>query len=145
MRKLIVSANITLDGYMAGRQGELDWHFPFWTDEMSAYACRQLRTADTIIVGRHTYQKMAAWWPYAPHSDFAQMMNSYEKIVCSTSLKKVSWRHSRLLSENIGEEITRLKKTDGRDMIIYGSASLVQSFAPLVDEYQVWLHPVAIG
>jgi len=147
MRKLIVSANITLDGFMAGRGGELDWHFPFWTDEMAAYASRQLRSMDTILVGRLTYQRMAAYWPLAPRNDYSEMMNGYEKIVFSTTLKKAGWQHSRIVSGNMGEEVARLKTLPGRDMIIYGSASIVQALRrmDLVDEYQVWLHPVAIG
>ena len=132
---------------MAGIKGELDWHFPFWTEEMAAYASRQLRAMDTILVGRLTYQKMAAYWPFAPRNDFSAMMNNYEKIVFSTSLKKTDWQHSRVLAGNIGEEIIRLKQAPGRDMIIYGSASIVQAFLlmGLIDEFQVWLHPVAIG
>lgn len=132
---------------MAGCRGELDWHFPFWTDEMAAYASRQLRAMDTILVGRRTYERMAAYWPFAPRNDYSEMMNSYEKIVFSTSLATAGWRHSRILSGNIGEEIARLKQQPGRDMIIYGSASIVRAFRQmnLVDEYQVWLHPVAIG
>jgi len=138
---------MTLDGYMAGCKGELDWHFPFWTDEMAAYASRQLRAMDTILVGRLTYEKMAAYWPFAARTDFSEMMNNYEKIVFSTSLKKAAWQHSRVMAKNIGEEIARLKQTPGRDMIIYGSASIVQAFLPMniIDEFQVWLHPVAIG
>lgn len=132
---------------MAGLRGELDWHFPFWTDEMAAYASRQLRSADTILAGRVTYQKMAAYWPFAPRNDFSDMMNNYEKIVFSNSLTKTTWQHSRVLTGDIGQEITRLKQAAGRDMILYGSASLVQTFLVmgLIDEYQVWLHPVAIG
>lgn len=132
---------------MAGARGELDWHFPFWTEEMAAYASRQLRAMDTILVGRLTYQRMAAYWPLAPRDDFSEMMNNYEKIVFSTSLKKAGWQHTRVMAANMGEEIARLKQEPGRDMIIYGSASIVQALLPmhLIDEFQVWLHPVAIG
>lgn len=63
MKRLILSVNVTLDGYMAGPDGELDWHFDYWNPEMSAYADAQLQTVDTIVVGRTTYEGMAQYWP----------------------------------------------------------------------------------
>lgn len=95
MRKLIVSMNITLDGFMAGPAGELDWHFRFWNEEMADYGVMQLMQADTILLGRKTYNVMAGYWPLVscnpcfPRSDiaFADMMNNYQKIVCSSTLQ----------------------------------------------------------
>jgi len=147
LRKLIASVNITLDGFMAGINGELDWHFPFWTEEMGEYVFRQLRLADTILAGRVTYQKMAAYWPLATRDDFSDMMNNYEKVVFSTSMTGAAWQHTRIVAKNMGEEVSRLKRQSGRDIIIYGSASIVQAIGRmgLIDEYHIWVHPIVIG
>jgi dihydrofolate reductase len=147
MRKVIVSVNLTLDGYMAGANGELDWHFPFWTEEMEEYVFRQLQSVDTLLMGRRTYQRMAAHCLAARGDCFADMMNNYNKIVFSTSIKKAAWPHTRFVANNIAEEITRLKQQPGGDMVVYGSSSIIQAFRrmDLVDEYHVWLHPVLIG
>ena len=64
MRKIIVSTNVTLDGCMAGPDGELDWHFVYWTQEMAEVLCEQLSKADTLLLGRITYCAMAGYWPY---------------------------------------------------------------------------------
>jgi len=132
---------------MAGVNGELDWHFPFWTEEMEEYAFRQLRSVDTILAGRVTYQKMAAYWPFATRDDFSDMMNNYQKIVFSTSMTTAAWQHTRIIANNIRKETSRLKQQRGRNMIIYGSASIVQALGrmDLVDEYHIWVHPIVIG
>ena len=99
MRKVIVSMNVTLDGFMAGPNCELDWHFSFWNEEMAEYASEQLSHADTILLGRITYKAMAKYWPSMamdlsyPREDiaFAGMMNSYKKIVFSNTLNEVHW------------------------------------------------------
>src|SRR5882762_1112837 len=104
MRKLIVSMNMTLDGYMSGPDCELDWHFQSWNEEMAASASEQLAQADTILLGRVTYLAMAAYWSSKVASlstpradiDFADMMNSYNKIVFSKTLPAVGWSNSRL-------------------------------------------------
>ena len=64
MRKVIASMNVTLDGFMAGCNGELDWHFNYWNEEMSNYADELLSNADTILSGRVTYEAMAQYWPF---------------------------------------------------------------------------------
>lgn len=138
--------NITLDGYMAALNGGLDWHFPYWSEEMAAYSLEQLRGIDTILLGRLTYQKMAAYWPYAPAGEYAGIMNQYRKIVFSRSLHQARWHHTTVVSDNIGTEIRRLKQQPGQHMIVYGSASITRLFIRLglVDEYQLWVHPVLL-
>jgi dihydrofolate reductase len=155
MRRVIASMNVTLDDFMSGTNGELDWHFPLWNEEMAAYAFEELNGADTIILGRITYQAMAAYWPRAAARDgctrndisFANLMNDRTKIVFSSTLKKAAWRNTKILRGDIAKEITALKQQRGGDMIIYGSGSIVTALiqAGLVDEYQVWIHPVVIG
>lgn len=155
MRRVIASMNVTLDDFMSGTNGELDWHFPLWNEEMAAYAFEELSGADTIILGRVTYQAMASYWPTAASRPgytrndiaFANLMNDRAKIVFSTTLKKAAWKNTRVMRGDIAKEITALKQERGGDMIVYGSGSIVTSLiqSGLVDEYQVWIHPVVIG
>lgn len=155
MRKLIVSMNVTLDGFMAGPDCELDWHFNAWNNEMAQAAAEQLSRADTIILGRVTYRAMAKYWPMQSMSllcarediVFADMMNTHTKIVFSKTLQSAEWNNTRLVKRDIGKEITALKRRRGKDMIIYGSGKIVAALIPLdlVDEYQVWVHPIVLG
>jgi dihydrofolate reductase len=155
MRKVILSINITLDGFMAGPGGELDWHMQRWNDEMGEYAFQQLSRTDTILLGRVTYEAMANYWPYAfiePGSkkgdiEFAHMMNSYQKIVFSKTLSGVEWENTRVVKENIKQEIMQLKQQPGKDMIMWGGVSIVSSFMQmgLIDEYRISIAPVVLG
>lgn len=155
MRKLIVSMNVTLDGFMSGPNCELDWHFQSWTAEMAEALCEQLDRADTILLGRRTYAAMAKYWPSKamdlsfPREDiaFAEMMNHYTKIVFSKTLKTTGWCNSRLVKGNPEDEIVKLKQQGGKDMIIYGSGKLVSALikSDMVNEYQIWVHPEVIG
>ncbi|RYU89295.1 dihydrofolate reductase [Mucilaginibacter terrigena] len=154
MRRLIVSMNITLNGFMAGPDGELDWHEPYWDEEMGKVIAKQLGDADTLLIGRNTYQCMAPYWqaqqanPSAPRdaADFADMMNRYKKVIFSKTLKTVSWQNARLASRPISKEIMALKALKGKDMVVYGSGKLVTQLIKLnlVDEYLIWIYPVAI-
>ncbi len=147
--------NITLDGFMSGPDCELDWHFNAWNHEMAQAAAEQLSRADTIILGRITYRAMARYWPLqarsllCPREDiaFADMMNTYTKIVFSKTLQSPEWHNTRLVKGNLAKEITRLKQQPGKNMIIYGSGKIVAAVMQLnlVDEYQVWVHPVILG
>ena len=155
MRRLILSINTTLDGYMAGPRGELDWHMQQFNDEMGEYAFQQLDRADTILLGRVTYEAMANFWPTAfkdPGSrkadvEFANMMNNYPKIVFSKTLSTVQWNNSRLVTGDIEREILHLKRQPGKDMIMWGGVGIVSSFIQmgLIDEYRISIAPVLLG
>jgi dihydrofolate reductase len=155
MRRIIVSMNITVDGFMAGPYGELDWQVNNWTSEMARLLGEQLSRADTILLGRNTYAAMAAYWPAAGCSfnlsrddiAYATLMNDYPKIVCSTTLKNARWHNSRIIKTDICAAITNLKKQPGKDIIIYGSRTLVQylSQQKLIDEYLLWVYPITLG
>lgn len=155
MRKLIVSMNVTIDGFMSGPDCELDWHFKCWTKEMGEALCTQLSQADTILLGRVTYQAMAKYWPSkitdtnvrGEDFAFAEMMNQYDKIVFTNTLREAEWSKSKLMNENVEDEIKKLKNQRGRNMIVYGSGKLVKAlmYYNLVDEYQLWVHPVILG
>lgn len=147
--------NVTLDGCMAGPDYELDWHFRYWDEEMSDHASLQLSNADTILMGRVTYNAMSKYWPYVinepsyPRADipFAEMMNNHRKIVFSGTLKSVSWNNTRLAKLNDRKKIMKLKKRAGKNIIIYGSGRVVSALMRwgLIDEYLLWIHPVVLS
>ena len=145
MRKVIVSNLVSLDGFFEGPNKELDWFVV--DEEFFEYARDLLRTVDTLLFGRVTYQHMANYWPSAPVDEIADKMNNLPKIVFSKTLQKVEWKNSRLVKNNIGEEISKLKQQPGKDMAILGSANLASYLLPLglIDEYRMILNPVLIG
>jgi Dihydrofolate reductase len=155
MRKIIVSMNVTLDGFMAGPNCELDWHFNSWNHEMARSITKQLSEADTILMGKNTYGGMARHWSSPSASlmtpredlDFADMLYNYPKIVFTTTLTAVGWNNVSFCRGDIYKKITSLKKRRGKHMMIYGSSKLVASLAKLdlIDEYRLWVHPILLG
>lgn len=147
--------NVTLDGYTSGPNCELDWHFKKWTSEMADTLYAELRATDTIILGRITYSAMAKYWPGRandisfPREDlaFADLMNNHTKLVFSNTLRKTEWSNSVLAAGDAVTEISKLKRDRGKNMIIYGSGKMVQSLIlhQLIDEYQLWIHPIVLG
>jgi dihydrofolate reductase len=145
MRRLIVSNITSLDGLFEEPDGEFDW--PVVEEEFFAYAREMLRSVDTILFGRRTYLFMAAYWPTAPRDEIAEQMNGLRKVVFSRTLERAEWKNSHLVRGDALEEVARLKRESGKDMVILGSASLASSLlkANLIDEYRVILEPVVLG
>ena len=145
MRRVIVSNVVSLDGFFEGRDKTLDWFVP--DEEFFEYAKGMLRSVDTILFGRITYQHMAGYWPSAPAGEIADKMNNLPKIVFSKSLEKAEWNNSRLVKSSPAEDVPKLKQQPGKDMVILGSATLASFLLQLglIDEYRVILNPVLIG
>jgi len=153
MRKVILSNSVTLDGFFEGPNKELDWHIV--DEEVKEYAKDLLNNVDALLFGRVTYQLMADYWPAAatnpstPKSDLeiADKMNNLPKIVFSKTLQEVKWNNSRLVKENIAEEISKMKQECGKDMVIFGSGSIVPTFMQhgLIDEYRIIVNPIVLG
>lgn len=144
MRKVLWQMMMSLDGLMEGPNHELDWHV---TDEdFARYVSEMPKSIDTILFGRVTYQMMAQYWPTSTEPE-APMMNDLPKLVFSRTLQKVEWKNSRLVKENIGEEIARLKQRPGKDIALIGSTDLASTFIRLglIDEYRIFLNPVVLG
>ena len=116
MRKVILSNLVTLDGFFAGPNGELDWHIV--DEEFYQYADDLLSNVDALLFGRVTYQLMADYWPAKATNpstsksdlEIADKMNNIPKIVFSKTLQEVKWNNSRLVKENIAEEISKMKQ-----------------------------------
>jgi dihydrofolate reductase len=136
---------MTLDGFFAGPNGELDWHLV--DADFLEYAAEMLRSVDTILFGRLTYELMVAYWPSAPKDEIADKMNGLGKIVFSRTLAKVDWNNTTLVKGALIDEVSKRKRLPGKDMVVLGSASIASPLleAGLVDDYRVILNPVLLG
>jgi dihydrofolate reductase len=149
MRKVFVFNLVTLDGYFEGPKREIDWHNV--DAEFNEYAIDMLNSVDTLIFGRVTYELMTNYWPTpaAKKDDpiVAEKMNTLPKIVFSRTLEKVEWNNTRLVKDNIEEEIQKMKRQPGKDMALLGSGSILTELAPLglIDEYRIMVNPVVLG
>lgn len=143
MRKLIVSMMVSADGFVEGENNDLYWHT--WDEEMEKYMTDFIGTVDTFLYGRKSYELMLQYWPSAKGA-FADLMNETPKIVFSQTLKKAEW-NSRLIKDNIGQQILQLKQQPGKDMVLFAGADILSTFIQLglVDEYRLIVNPVALG
>jgi dihydrofolate reductase len=149
MRKLFLFNLVTLDGFFEGPDHDIRWHNV--DEEFNDFAMEQLNTIDLILFGRVTYQGMASYWPtpFAIENDpiIANQMNSVPKIVFSRTLDKAEWNNTRLIRDNVAEEIIKLKHLPGKDLALFGSANLAASLTPmgLIDEFRIMVNPVILG
>ncbi|MDR3627321.1 MAG: dihydrofolate reductase family protein [Ignavibacteriaceae bacterium] len=149
MRKIIFQMMISLDGYFEGPDRQIDWHNV--DAEFNDFAIAFLDSIDTLFFGRKTYELMAGYWPteYAATDDpvVARKMNSIEKIVFSNTLTSVSWENTKLLKNNIIEEVVKIKQQAGKDIAIFGSSDLSVALMQhgLIDEFRIIINPVVLG
>ncbi len=152
MRKIVVTEFVTLDGVMEAPRGENDFRHGPWTmdyadDEGFKYKLGEVLEHDTLLLGRRTYEGFSAAWPERS-GEFADKMNDMEKVVVSTTLDDANgWNNSRLVKENVAEEVAALKERPGQDILIAGSATLVHFLTAhdLIDEYRLMVFPVVLG
>jgi dihydrofolate reductase len=146
MSKIIVTEFITLDGVI---EAPNEWSFPYWNDEISKIKFEELMASGTQLLGRVTYEGFAAAWPAMEEDEagFGKKMNSMPKVVVSTTLKKAEWTNSTIISGNAAEEIAKLKKQPGGDILVAGSAKLIQFLMQndLIDEYTLLVYPLVVG
>ena len=148
MRKLLVSEWMTLDGvFDADTMPE--WFAPFDSIAKNEYIRKSILESDALLVGRTTYEMLAAYWPQQMNDDNgpAGKLNSMKKFVVSAKLEKADWNNSAIISNDIVEEIRKLKQQEGNEIQIPGSATLVQLLMKenLIDEYRFLVHPIIIG
>jgi len=150
-RRVRYSVLVSLDGFCAGPEGELDWH-PV-DEELHRFFNEFDRQADTHLYGRRTYEVMAAFWPRAEDDpdlpdyvrEYARIWKGLERIVASRTLQEAPWA-TRILRDGVGQELARLKSLPGKDIAVGGPA-LVSQLLPLglVDEVRVSLAPILLG
>jgi dihydrofolate reductase len=157
-RKLIVQTFVTLDGVMQapGGPGEDDdggfayggWSVNYWDDQMGQVMDAATSRPFAMVLGRRTYDIMAAFWPTAPEEAGAKVFNDATKYVASRSRPNLeAWSNSVLLEGDAADGLAALKAEDGPELQVHGSANLIQSLLRhnLVDEYRLWVFPVVIG
>jgi len=163
-RRIVMFNWVTADGYFAGTDGNLDWVVP--DQEQAKAAAAEITNFDTVLFGRRTYEVFEAFWrqavvdasgtvpdPHHPgrrspeHGAIAMALNRMAKIVFSRSMKDASWENSRLLRELDPRGIAAMKAQPGKDLIIFGSGSIVSQLTEhgLIDEYQFAVCPVLLG
>lgn len=153
MRKVIFLIHVTLDGFVAGPNGEMDWIR--YDDDVEKDAHDLHSTTDAAIYGRVTYQMMEGYWPSVltnPASageelKHAQWLDGATKIVVSKTLESVQWKNTVIIHDNIAEEMTKIKQQPGKDLWLLGSPTLAQTFMRLglIDEYRLNVNPVVLG
>jgi dihydrofolate reductase len=153
MRKIRAVEFVTLDGFVSGPGPEMDWVEKIYTDEIAQALGEGQKSVDTFLLGRITYHGMVSYWPEKTKEEepfLADHINPKPKLVFSTTLESAPWgtyHNARVVKTHALEEVHHLKQQTGLDMMIIGSASLVQSFAKagLMDEYVLYVHPVFVG
>ncbi len=149
MGKVIVSEMVSIDGYFAGPNGEIDWHNV--DAEFNEFAIRQLDTADLLLFGRVTYDLMVSWWPtpdgIKDDPEVARRMNALKKIVFSKTLHDPQWNNTETRTEINAEEIQKLKQSSDKNILIFGSGTIVRACTTLnlIDEYRLIVAPVVLG
>lgn len=145
MRKIVAGLFLTLDGVMEAPE---QWQFPYWSDEVGEAVGSQLMTAETLLLGRRTYEIFAASWPQrGSEVQFADRLNNMPKLVASTTLGTAEWKNSTLIRGDVAQELAKLKQRPGGSIAVSGSATLVRSLLRerLLDELRLLVHPIVLG
>jgi len=157
MRKLIVSTFLTLDGVMQapGGPGEDDsggfkhggWSVNYWDDLMGQVMTKAMSKPFDLVLGRTTYDILGGYWPKNPEEDGAKPLNDATKYVASRGKPDLHWSPSVLIEGDAAEGLAALKKEDGPELQVHGSANLIQTLMRhnLVDEYRLWVFPLVLG
>jgi len=152
MRKIIVTEFITLDGVIEAPGGNetlhphRGWQFKYRSPETGKYKIDELSRVDTLLLGKTTYEMFAAFWPGQTGAEFADPINQLPKYVVSRSLQKAEWNNSHILRD-LAKDVPALKKSEGGDILVYGSATLVKGLLhhDLIDELRLMVFPLSIG
>src|SRR5947209_928601 len=158
MRNLKLQVQMSVDGFIAVPNGEMDWMVLDWYDKLKNYVFELTEPVDTILLGRKMTDGFVSYWsdvmakPDDPSSidrshAFAKKMIETPKVVFTKTLKKSQWANTDIADGDLTDEITNLKSQNGKDIIVYGGASFDSSLirAGLIDEFHLFINPVAIG
>ena len=152
MGRIVVTEFISLDGVIEAPGGGEDYKYAGWTfeidrgDEGNQFKLDETMSSAALLLGRRTYEGFAAAWPERD-GEFADKFNTMPKYVVSSTLRDPEWTNSTVLSGDLVDEITKLKKEQDGDVVVHGSAQLVQSLIEndLVDELRLMVFPVVLG
>jgi len=152
MRKLKLQVQMSVDGFVARPNGELDWMKWDWDDELKNYVNQLTDSADTILLGRKMTDGFISYWSNVKLESeeyrFAKQMVDYHKIVFTKTLDKSNWENTTLAKGDITDEVNKIKKQNSKkDIVVYGGAGFVSSLIKnnLIDEYNLFINPTAIG
>jgi dihydrofolate reductase len=153
MRKLKLQVQMTVDGYVAGPNGELDWVAMPWTEDIDRYVDEITDPVDSIVLGRKLAEGFIPYWaevaanPDHPEYSAGQKFTDTPKVVFTKTLDESAWDNTVLAKGDLVDEINRLKEQAGQDIIAYGGATFVSSLIQngLVDEYHLFVNPAVIG
>ena len=148
--------HMSLDGFVSGPGGELDWvGAGIDDDELWEDIMQLMSAADAALFGRVTYQMFEQYWPEVAANparpnherDFSRWINETPKIVCSRTLSKLTWGKSAVLSEEVAEGVEKIKRQSGQNILLFGSCSLASHLwqKGLMDELQINIHPLVLG
>ena len=145
MRRIVNSTNVSLDGVVE-IMGSWPWHFEYVDDAFNELTWEHLSACDALLMGRRTYESFAEAWP-SQTGDYADRINSMEKYVASTTLRKADWTNSTVIDGDLVEEVTKIKELPGRDILMFGFGPVAQTLLQryLLDEIRLWVHPVLVG
>ena len=154
MRKVVVTEFVSIDGVVEGPGGGEDYKHVGWSfefdrgDEGNKFKLDELFAADIQLLGRKTYEGFAAAWPgREDEAGFAEKMNGMPKVVVSTTITDPEWENTTVISENVAEEVAKLKDGGDGDILVAGSPTLVATLLEndLVDEFRLMTFPVVLG
>jgi dihydrofolate reductase len=152
MAKIVVTEFVSLDGVMQAPGGGEEFEHAGWTFEIARgeegdrFKLDEAFAADALLLGRVTYEGFAAAWP-SMEGDFADKFNSMPKYVVSSTLERADWNNSTVLGGDVVEEVSKLRQQPGGEIVVHGSARLVQTLLEhdLVDELRLMVFPVVLG
>lgn len=153
MRKLKLQVQMTVDGYIAGLNGEMDWMIFNWDDELIKYVKEITEPVDCIVLGRKLAQGFIPYWAAVaanqddPQYEAGKKFTDTNKVVFTKTLDKSEWGNTVLAKGDLAQEIMKLKNQDGKDIIAYGGAAFVSALIKqgLIDEFHLFINPTAIG
>ena len=153
MRKIISFMHITLDGFVAGSNGELNWAQV--DDELFDYVGKRISEGDTALYGRKTYQMMESYWPNAGEQpdatkhaiEHSKWYNNVRKVVLSKSLQGSALSNTTIISENVTDWINELKQQSGNEILLFGSPTATHSLIEqnLIDGFWLFVNPIILG
>jgi dihydrofolate reductase len=153
VRRLVLFMHASLDGFVAGPNGEMDWIDV--SDEMFEYAGQRTRDADTALYGRVTYQMMESYWPTAGDQptatkhdiEHSKWYNSVAKVVVSRTMKGTKLTNTKIVGDGVTGEILKLKQSAGKDIVMFGSPTVAHALMRenLIDDYWLFINPILLG